>query len=83
MKFNWKLILSIVLTSIVIGTGFNQVFLKASVGALHQHQHQQQFKVMDITNSTPKTANPRNIRPNVQTDLIPTLHPQEYPKRVC
>jgi hypothetical protein len=76
MKFNWKLIMSIVLTSIVIGTGFNQVFLKASVIALHQ----QQFKVMDITNSTPKTANPRNIRPNVQIDLIPTLHPQEYPK---
>ena len=28
---------------------------------------------MDITNSTLKTANPRNIRPNVQTDFNPNV----------
>lgn len=31
MKVNRKLILSIVLTTIMMGTGFNQVFLKTSV----------------------------------------------------
>ncbi|MGA7900854.1 MAG: hypothetical protein WA395_05945 [Nitrososphaeraceae archaeon] len=57
MKVNRKLILSIVLTTIMMGTGSNQVFLKTSVEALHQ----QQLKVADITNNTPKTTYPRNV----------------------
>lgn len=57
MKVNRKLILSIVLTTIMMGTESNQVFLKTSVEALHQ----QQLKVADITNNTPKTTYPRNV----------------------
>jgi multisubunit Na+/H+ antiporter MnhC subunit len=58
MKFNWKLILSIVLTSIVIGTGFNQVFLEASVGALHQHQHNNNSRSWILLIALPKLLTP-------------------------
>src|SRR5215831_2496693 len=62
MKISKKLILAGVLTTIMIGAGSNQIFLKLSLAAVQQHE---------FANSTSNTT--INIRPNIQTDFNPNV----------
>lgn len=62
MKISNKLILLGVLTTIMIGAGSNQIFLKSSLAAVQQQR---------FANSTSNIT--INIRPNIQTDFNPNV----------
>lgn len=69
MQIEWNLILAVVLITIIMAAGSNQIFLKTSAVVLQQQRP-------SITNNTSNATTPTaqtNIRPNVQTDFNPNV----------
>jgi carbonic anhydrase len=70
MKINKNVILTVVLISIVMAAGSNQIFLKTSAVVL---QEQQPLKITNNTSNATKATTPTNIRPSIQTDFNPNV----------
>jgi carbonic anhydrase/acetyltransferase-like protein (isoleucine patch superfamily) len=69
MIINMNLILTVVLITIIMAAGSNQIFLKTSAVVLQE----QQPLITNITSNAPTAATPTNIRPSVQTDFNPNV----------
>jgi len=69
MITNMNLILTVVLITIIMAAGSNQIFLKTSAVVLQE----QQPLITNITSNAPTAATPTNIRPSVQTDFNPNV----------
>ncbi|MDQ6863749.1 MAG: hypothetical protein M3044_07980, partial [Thermoproteota archaeon] len=70
MKINKNLILTVVLITIIMAAGSNQIFLKTSAVVLQQ---QQPLKITNNTSNATTATTPTNIRPSVQTDFNPNV----------
>ncbi len=70
MKINKNVILTVVLITIVMAAGSNQIFLKTSAVVL---QEQQPLKITNNTSNATKATTPTNIRPSIQTDFNPNV----------
>ncbi len=70
MKINKNLILTVVLITIIMATGSNQIFLKTSAVV---SQQQQPLKIINNTSNATTATTPTNIRPSVQTDFNPNV----------
>lgn len=70
MKINKNLILTVVLITIIMAAGSNQIFLKTSAVVL---QEQQPLKITNNTSNATTTTTPTNIRPSIQTDFNPNV----------
>ncbi|MGB7952410.1 MAG: hypothetical protein WCF23_00390 [Candidatus Nitrosopolaris sp.] len=70
MKINKNLILTVVLITIIMAAGSNQIFLKTSAVVL---QKQQPLKITNNTSNATTTTTPTNIRPSIQTDFNPNV----------
>jgi carbonic anhydrase/acetyltransferase-like protein (isoleucine patch superfamily) len=70
MKINKNLILTVVLITIIMAAGSNQIFLKTSAVVL---QEQQPLKIVNNTSNATTATTPTNIRPSVQTDFNPNV----------
>jgi carbonic anhydrase/acetyltransferase-like protein (isoleucine patch superfamily) len=70
MKINKNLILTVVLITIIMAAGSNQIFLKTSAVVLQQ---QQPLKITNNTSKVTTATTPTNIRPSVQTDFNPNV----------
>ena len=70
LKINKNLILTVVLITIIMAAGSNQIFLKTSAVVLQQ---QQPLKITNNTSNATTATTPTNIRPSVQTDFNPNV----------
>src|SRR5712691_3645922 len=70
LKINKNLILTVVLITIIMAAGSNQIFLKTSAVVLQQ---QQPLKVTNNTSNATTATTSTNIRPSVQTDFNPNV----------
>jgi len=70
LKINKNLILTVVLMTIIMAAGSNQIFLKTSAVVLQQ---QQPLKITNNTSNATTATTPTNIRPSVQTDFNPNV----------
>jgi len=70
LKINKNLILTVVLITIIMAAGSNQIFLKTSAVVLQQ---QQPLKITNNTSNATTAITPSNIRPSVQTDFNPNV----------
>ncbi|MFZ0223287.1 MAG: hypothetical protein WAM42_16515 [Candidatus Nitrosopolaris sp.] len=69
MKIDKNLILAVVLITIIMAAGSNQIFLKTSAVVLQQ---QRPLITNNTSNATTATT-PTNIRPSIQTDFNPNV----------
>jgi carbon dioxide concentrating mechanism protein CcmM len=70
IKINKNLILTVVLITIIMAAGSNQIFLKTSAVVLQQ---QQPLKITNNTSNATTATTPTNIRSSVQTDFNPNV----------
>ncbi|HMH09590.1 MAG TPA: hypothetical protein VK553_02695 [Candidatus Nitrosopolaris rasttigaisensis] len=79
LKINKNLILTVVLITIIMAAGSNQIFLKTSAVVLQQ---QQPLKITNNTSNATTATTPTNIRPSVQTDFNPNVTSPRISKTV-
>ncbi len=73
MKIDKNLILAVVLITIIMAAGSNQIFLKTSAVVLQQQRPSITNNTSNTTTATAQTTTPTNIRPSVQTDFNPNV----------